>query len=31
MALIDKYVVYAHCVKVHRIVFPIIDFHAQFL
>ena len=25
MALIDKYVVYAHCVKVHRIVFPIIE------
>jgi len=31
MALIDKYVVYAHCVKVHRIVFPFVDFHFQLL
>ena len=31
MAFIDKYVVYAHRVKVHRIVFPLVDFHFQFL
>ena len=31
MAFIDKNVVYAHCVKIHCIVFPAVDFHAQFL
>lgn len=31
MALIYKNMVYSHCVEVHSIVFPIIDFHTQFL
>ena len=28
MAFIDKYVVYAHRVEIHGIVFPAVDFHA---
>ena len=31
MAFIDKYVVYAHRVKIDCIVFPLVDFHSQFL
>ena len=31
MAFIYKNMVYSHCVEVHSIVFPIIDFHTQFL
>ena len=28
MAFIDKYVVYAHRVKIDCIVFPVVDFHS---
>ena len=31
MELIYKNMVYSLCVEVHSIVFPIIDFHTQFL